>query len=111
MFSRYPRVIDVTLLRQNAARRCRLVWFSKRINKSISCKFSIHGLGQLIYRTRLKMAAYMLNFNEYGDFADYFGPRWHYYLGDYCEYSDTLRVRAGLFSKRNCGKSAAPIRR
>jgi hypothetical protein len=24
----------------------------------------------------------MLQFQEYGDFADYFGPRWHYYLGD-----------------------------
>jgi len=24
----------------------------------------------------------MLHFEEYGDFADYFGPRWHYYLGD-----------------------------
>jgi hypothetical protein len=24
----------------------------------------------------------MLHFNEYGDFADYFGPRWRYYLGD-----------------------------
>jgi hypothetical protein len=23
----------------------------------------------------------MLDFREYGDFADYFGSRWHYYLG------------------------------
>ena len=23
----------------------------------------------------------MLHFQEYGDFADYFGSRWHYYLG------------------------------
>jgi len=36
----------------------------------------------LIYRTRLKMAASMLNFQGYEDFADYFGPRWNYYLGD-----------------------------
>ena len=24
----------------------------------------------------------MLHFREYGDFADYFGSRWHYYLGE-----------------------------
>jgi hypothetical protein len=28
------------------------------------------------------MAAGMLHFREYADFADYFGSRWHYYLGD-----------------------------
>jgi hypothetical protein len=39
-------------------------------------------LGQLIYRTRLKIAASMLHFNDYGDFADYFGSRWNYYLRD-----------------------------
>ena len=44
--------------------------------------FSIWSLGNLIYRTRLKMAASMLNFQGYADFADYFGPRWNYYLGD-----------------------------
>jgi hypothetical protein len=44
--------------------------------------FSIWSLGNLIYRTRLKMAAGMLHFEDYGDFADYFGPRWNYYLGD-----------------------------
>ena len=60
--------------------RCRLVRFSRRINQSITTKFSIHGLGQLIYRTRLKMAAGMLGFTEYGDFAEYFGPRWNYLL-------------------------------
>jgi hypothetical protein len=38
-------------------------------------------LGNLIHRTRLKLAASMLDFREYGDFADYFGSRWHYYLG------------------------------
>jgi hypothetical protein len=57
-----------------------LVRFSRRINQAISTKFSIHGLGQLIYRTRLKIAAQMLGFTEYGDFADYFGPRWNYLL-------------------------------
>jgi hypothetical protein len=35
----------------------------------------------MIHRTRLKLAASMLHFQEYGDFADYFGSRWHYYLG------------------------------
>jgi len=34
------------------------------------------------YRTRLKMAASMLNFQGHHDFADYFGLRWNYYLGD-----------------------------
>jgi hypothetical protein len=34
----------------------------------------------LIYRTRLKIAAQMLNFQDYGDFAEYFGLRWNYYL-------------------------------
>jgi hypothetical protein len=42
----------------------------------------INSLGTLIHRTRLKMAAAMLNFREYGDFADYFGPRWNYYIKD-----------------------------
>jgi len=44
-------------------------------------RFSPNTLGNLIYRTRLKLAASMLHFREYGDFADYFGSRWHYYLG------------------------------
>jgi hypothetical protein len=44
-------------------------------------RFSPHTLGNLIHRTRLKLAASMLHFQEYGDFADYFGSRWHYYLG------------------------------
>jgi hypothetical protein len=61
-------------------RRCRLVRFSRNINRAISSKFSIHGIGQLIYRTRLKIAARMLNFQEYGDFAEYFGSRWNYFL-------------------------------
>ena len=28
------------------------------------------------------MAAGMLHFEDYGDFANYFGPRWNYYIGD-----------------------------
>ncbi len=60
--------------------RCRLVRFSERINGAISNNFTIHGLAQLIHRTRLKIAARILQFQEYGDFADYFGPRWNYML-------------------------------
>ena len=45
-------------------------------------RFSPHTLGNLIHRTRLKLAASMLHLQEYGDFADYFGSRWHYYLGE-----------------------------
>jgi len=63
-------------------RRCRLVRFSKRIGQGITVKFSTNDLGNLIYRTRLRMAADMLNFRDYGDFADYFGPRWNFYLKD-----------------------------
>ena len=33
-------------------------------------QFSVWSLGNLIYRTRLKMAAEMLHFQDYGDFAD-----------------------------------------
>jgi hypothetical protein len=44
-------------------------------------RFSPHTLGNLLHRTRLKLAASMLHFQEYGDLADYFGSRWHYYLG------------------------------
>jgi hypothetical protein len=63
-----------------SGRRCRLVRFSRRINQAISNKFTIHGLGPMIYRTRLKIAARMLNLQDFGDFAEYFGPRWNYYL-------------------------------
>ena len=63
-----------------SGKRCRLVRFSKGINRVISGKFMVHGLGQLIYRTRLKIAAGMLDFRNYEDFSEYFGPRWHYYL-------------------------------
>jgi hypothetical protein len=45
-------------------------------------RFSPNTLGNLIYRTRLKLAASMLHFKEYGDFADYLGPRWHFNLGE-----------------------------
>jgi len=63
-------------------RKSRLVRFSRGISKQFTMVYSIWNLPNLIYRTRLKMAAYMLNFEDYGDFADYFGPRWHSYLGD-----------------------------
>ena len=60
--------------------KCRLVRFSQRINRAICTKFSIRSLGNLIYRTRLKIVAGMLNFQDYGDFAEYFWPRWHFYI-------------------------------
>jgi len=63
-------------------RKSRLVRFSRGISKQFTMVYSIWDLSNLIYRTRLKIAAYMLNFREIDDFADYFGPRWHYYLGD-----------------------------
>ena len=63
-------------------KRHRLVRLSRGISRQFSMAFSIWNLGNLIYRTRLKIAASMLYFEDYGDFADYFGPRWNYYLGD-----------------------------
>jgi hypothetical protein len=63
-------------------RKHRLVRYSKNLGQKITMRFSAHTLGNLIHRTRLKLAASMLHFEEYGDFADYFGPRWHFYLGD-----------------------------
>jgi hypothetical protein len=65
-----------------SGRRNKLVRYSRNLSRSASMRFSANNLGILIYRTRLKMAADMLHFREYGDFADYFGPRWHYYIGD-----------------------------
>ena len=65
-----------------AGKRCRLVRFSRSLSRNFSMQFSLWSLGNLIYRTRLKMTATMLHFQDYGDFADYFGPRWNYYLGD-----------------------------
>jgi len=64
-----------------AGRKNRLVRFSRSLSQRFTMRFSPHTLGNLIHRTRLKLAASMLHFEEYGDFADYFGSRWHYYLG------------------------------
>ena len=60
----------------------RLVRLSRGVSRQFSMIFSIWSLGNLIYRTRLKLAAAMLHFQDYADFANYFGPRWNYYLGD-----------------------------
>jgi hypothetical protein len=65
-----------------SGRKHRLVRLSRGVSRQFSMTFSIWSLGNLIYRTRLKMAASMLHFEDYGDFANYFGPRWNYYLGD-----------------------------
>ncbi len=64
----------------SAGKRQRLIRFSRGINGYISGGFTILGLGNLIYRTRLRIAAGFLNFRDYGDFAEYFGRRWHYRL-------------------------------
>ena len=64
-----------------SGRKYRLVRYSKNLGQKITMRFSPNTLGNLIHRTRLKLAASMLHFREYGEFADYFGPRWHYYLG------------------------------
>jgi len=61
-------------------RKHRLVRYSRGLSSAFKMQFSIRSLGNLIYRTRLKIAASMLQFQDYGDFADYFGPRWNYYL-------------------------------
>ena len=61
-------------------RKHRLVRYSRGISCSFSMRFSVNSLGNLIYRTRLKIAASMLHFRDYEDFADYFGSRWNYYL-------------------------------
>jgi hypothetical protein len=65
-----------------SGKRHRLIRLSRGISRQFSMTFSIWNLGNLIYRTRLKMAAAMLHFQDYEDFANFFGPRWHYYLGD-----------------------------
>jgi hypothetical protein len=65
-----------------SSRKIRLVRFSRNISKQFTLLCSVWNLGNLIHRTRLKMAARMLNFIDYGDYADYFGPRWHYYIGE-----------------------------
>jgi hypothetical protein len=64
-----------------SGRKNRLVRYSRSLGQKITMRFAPHTLGNLIHRTRLKLAASMLDFREYGDFADYFGPRWHYHLG------------------------------
>jgi hypothetical protein len=65
-----------------SGKRHRLIRFSRGLSKQINMKFSPWTLGNLIYRTRLKMTADMLHFQDYADFANFFGPRWNYYLGD-----------------------------
>jgi hypothetical protein len=65
-----------------SGRKNRLVRYSRGVGKHFSMRFSIYSLGNLLYRTRLKMAGAMLNFKDYSLFADIFGPRWNYYLRD-----------------------------
>jgi hypothetical protein len=65
-----------------AGRKSRLVRLSRGLSGNISMRFSPNTLGNLIYRTRLKIAASMLHFDGYDDFEDYFGPRWNCYLSD-----------------------------
>jgi hypothetical protein len=64
-----------------SGRKYRLVRYSRSLGRHCSMRFSPNTLGNLIHRTRLKIAAAVLHFREYGDFADYLGPRWHYYIG------------------------------
>jgi hypothetical protein len=82
-FSRYlGKYLTKTFNLVPPGRRHRLVRFSRGVGRHFSMRFSIVGLGNLIYRTRLKLAASMLWFKDYGDFAEYFGARWNYYLRD-----------------------------
>jgi hypothetical protein len=74
--------LSKSLKGMKAGRRKRLVRMSRNVSKQFTMTFAVWNIANLIYRTRLKMAASMLHFAEYGDFADYFGPRWNYYLGD-----------------------------
>ncbi|MGB8369482.1 MAG: hypothetical protein WCF71_09360, partial [Verrucomicrobiia bacterium] len=60
----------------------RLIRYSRGVGRHFPMRFSIYSLGNLLYRTRLKMAAAMLDFRDYSLFADCFGPRWNYYLRD-----------------------------
>lgn len=64
----------------NSGKRCRLIRFSQGISDMFAPQFSIVGLGPLIHRTRLRIAAGILRMVDYGDFADFFGPQWNYYL-------------------------------
>ena len=82
-FARYlGKYLTKTFNLIEPGRKHRLVRYSRGIGRHLSIRFSIRGLGNLLHRTRLKMAAAMLNFKDYGYFADFFGPRWFYYLGD-----------------------------
>jgi hypothetical protein len=82
-FSRYlGKYLTKTFNLVPPGRRNRLIRFSHGVGRHFSMRFSIVGLGNLIYRTRLKLAASMLRLDDYGDFADYFGGRWNYYLRD-----------------------------
>ena len=82
-FARYlGKYLTKTFNLIEPGRKNRLVRYSRGIGRHLSIRFSIYSLGNLLYRTRLKMAAAMLNFRDYGYFADFFGPRWNYYLRD-----------------------------
>ena len=63
-----------------AGQRCRLVRFSRTIGAEFREKFTVHSVGSLIHRTRLRIAARMLGFQDYYDFAEYFGPKWNHLL-------------------------------
>ncbi|HEX3716571.1 MAG TPA: hypothetical protein VH595_01275 [Verrucomicrobiae bacterium] len=65
-----------------SGRKSRLVRLSRSLSGNITMRFSPNTLGNLIYRTRLKIAASMLHFDGYDDFEDYLGARWHCYLSD-----------------------------
>jgi hypothetical protein len=65
-----------------SGRKSRLVRLCRGLSGSITMRFSPNTLGNLIYRTRLKLAASMLHFDGFEDFEDYLGPRWHCYLSD-----------------------------
>ena len=63
-----------------AGKRRRLVRFSAGVGAEFRDKFAVYSLGNLIYRTRLGILARMLNFQDFDDFAEYFGPRWPFRL-------------------------------
>ncbi len=65
-----------------AGKKSRLVRLSRSVSKAVNMKFSPVTLGNLIYRTRLKITADILHLDDYGGFADFLGSRWNYYLGD-----------------------------
>jgi hypothetical protein len=65
-----------------SGRKSRLVRLCRGLSGSITMRFSPNTLGNLIYRTRLKLGASMLHFDGFEDFEDFLGPRWHCYLSD-----------------------------